>query len=104
MVLTTIKLRSTDKMKNIIATYCFERLQTYLVVMRSFSFNGFNWILCCLDCYSKFLFCYALKRKAADDVREALQDLFLREGAPTYLHSDNGKEFKIDLMIAICQK
>ena len=40
---------------------------------------------------------YSLK---SEDVMEVLQDLFFREGCPTYIRSDNGSEFRAKEMVA----
>ncbi|CAF1176183.1 unnamed protein product [Didymodactylos carnosus] len=53
----------------------------------------FNWILNCIDHFSKFCWAFPLKNKSAVDVSVKLRELFFVFGPPRLLHSDNGKEF-----------
>ena len=89
-------LKKRDKMVFIQAKEPFERLIIDLVDVRSFSESndGYNWMLTIVDCFSKFAFVEKLHAKSADEVLLSLKRLFLREGYPKILHSDNGKEFK----------
>lgn len=57
--------------------------------------DGCNqWILHCVDHWSKFNFAYPLESKRAKCVAVVLtQQLFPYFGVPRILHSDNGREF-----------
>ncbi|CAF3467484.1 unnamed protein product [Rotaria socialis] len=53
----------------------------------------YNWILNCIDHFSKFSWSYPLKNKSAAEVALKLRELFFVFGPPRLLHSDNGREF-----------
>ena len=56
--------------------------------------NHYNYILVCLDCFSKFLWLRKLKNKSGDSVLRALKDIFKDlERTPLYIHGDQGLEF-----------
>lgn len=56
--------------------------------------NGFRYVLNVIDIFSEFLWSFPLKNKSAAVVAFTLQNLFLTEGHPKILGSDNGSEFK----------
>ena len=73
--------------------------------MRHLPDSGFNWILHCVDHWSKFNFLYPLKQKSAACVAEPLDaQLFPYFGVPRILHSDNGREFVNTLIADLLQK
>ncbi|CAF3556660.1 unnamed protein product [Rotaria socialis] len=53
----------------------------------------YNWILNCIDHFSKFSWSYPLKNKSAAEVALKLRELFFVFGPQRLLHSDNGREF-----------
>lgn len=55
--------------------------------------NKAHFVLMVIDIFSKFLYARPLKTKEAKYVSDALQDIFLADGPPAILQSDNGKEF-----------
>lgn len=56
--------------------------------------NGYNYVLVCLDCFSKYLWLKKLKNKNGDSVVKALKEIFKGlERTPLYAHVDEGKEF-----------
>ena len=55
--------------------------------------KGFFWVLTVIDCFSKFAWAYPLKTKETKPICEILCKLFLTEGIPLILQSDNGGEF-----------
>ncbi|CAF0916033.1 unnamed protein product [Didymodactylos carnosus] len=82
------------------------RLQIDLVDMRTrpdkiASDVVFNWILNCIDHFSKFCWAFPLKSKSAVDVAVKLRELFFVFGPPRLLHSDNGKEFVASFIIEL---
>ncbi|CAF1516025.1 unnamed protein product, partial [Didymodactylos carnosus] len=84
--------------KQIISLGVMTRLQIDLVDMRTrpdkVSENVvYNWILNCIDHYSKFCWAFPLKNKTAVDVSVKLRELFFTFDPPRLLHSDNGREF-----------
>jgi transposase InsO family protein len=90
-----LPFKLNDEMGSIVATTPWERIQIDLVDMRKHADvnDGASWILNIIDCFSKFMFCFALQSKSGQEVVNALRGLFMTEGAPAILQSDNGKEF-----------
>lgn len=73
-----------------------ELWQADLSDLRSFSeYNdGFKYILCVIDVFSKYAFARAIKTKNADSIRKSFEDIFLEANAtPRHLQSDKGTEF-----------
>jgi hypothetical protein len=66
-----------------------------LVDMSNFSHFNENttFLLHVIDCHSKFFWSRPLKNKTAELVAFELQAIFLQEGAPEVISSDNGSEF-----------
>ncbi|CAI6355285.1 unnamed protein product [Macrosiphum euphorbiae] len=54
--------------------------------------NGYNYILCVLDCFTKFAWALPLKTKTGGEVTKAMSTI-LTDGSPKLLQVDNGKEF-----------
>ena len=61
----------------------------------------YNWILNCIDHFSKYSWAYPLGNKSINDVALKLRELFFTFGPPRILHSDNGKEFVANLIIEL---
>ena len=57
-----------------------------------------------IDVHSKFLWSRPLKNKSAESVAYELQSIYLIEGAPKILQSDNGPEFKNEKMTELCAR
>ena len=56
--------------------------------------NGFSWILCVMDTFSKYAFVQCLKNKSSECVLEGLQAIFARtERRPDQIFCDKGTEF-----------
>jgi transposase InsO family protein len=56
--------------------------------------KGMNYILTCIDIFTRYGFARAIKTKGADDVLEALKDIVKESGRqPKWLWVDQGKEF-----------
>ena len=64
--------------------------------------NGFAWILVIIDSYSKYIYCVPCYRKEAIEVSQALVKMFRILGPPLIFHTDNGKEFKNQLVSDVC--
>ena len=54
--------------------------------------NGYKYILCVIDCFTKFAWAIPLKTKTANDVSNAMLKI-LSKRSPKLLQVDNGKEF-----------
>ena len=56
------------------------------------------------DYFTKWVEAYALPDQTAQTVADVLvRDFICRFGAPTYLHSDQGKNFESHLLKEVCQ-
>ena len=69
--------------------------QADLVEMREFADDneGLNYLLCVIDCYSKFGWVETLKTKTGSEVAEAFEKIFQKGRVPVNLQFDQGKEF-----------
>lgn len=54
--------------------------------------KGFKYILCVIDCYTKYAWSIPLKSKTADEVSNAMSKILINR-SPKLLQIDNGKEF-----------
>lgn len=90
-----IKENKKFKIKNILASCVFERLQMDCVDMNLYSEQNdeFRYILNIVNVYSKFLISYPLRTKSSKEVTQLIENTFLLFGTPKILQSDNGKEF-----------
>jgi len=63
--------------------------------MREFSdFNeGYNYLLCVIDCYSKYTWCRKLTAKTGAEAAKAFEKIFVEGGVPSMIKFDQGKEF-----------
>ena len=88
------------------AFYPWERIQLDMVDLRQFESrnNGYKYILNLIDCFSKYVFSVPLRQKDADSVFNFLEELFLTEGYPYIIHTDNGREFKNSKIQALCRE
>ena len=67
------------------------------------SYKGSKYLLVCVDHFSRFTVLCALKDKTADAVAHALiTKLFIVHSTPEVLLSDNGSEFRNELLKEIC--
>ena len=98
-----------------IAIRCFRphsRIQVDLIDMapkkhRNFMSNnrwGYRYVLTVKCCFSKFCWLFPLKSKSADEVCSILKALFVKEGPPTILQSDNGGEFIGEVVKKLCKE
>lgn len=93
------KTKNKEKVTNpLMTSRPMEHLQMDLVDFHQYkSFNkNYTFLLVVVDCFSKFLWAFPLKKKEAPEVLSKLRALFMTEGIPTILQSDNGKEFVSD--------
>lgn len=70
--------------------------QMDLLDMQKFSRNngGNNWILICVDIFTRRAEAVPLRTKKADDALTGIQQIFSKLGKPQIISSDNGSEFK----------
>lgn len=95
------KTKNKEKVTNpLMTSRPMEHLQMDLVDFHQYKKypgnNGCTFLLVVVDCFSKFLWAFPLKKKEAPEVLSKLRALFMTEGIPTILQSDNGSEFVSD--------
>jgi IS30 family transposase len=56
--------------------------------------SGYSWILNVIDTFTKYLWSFKLEHKTANSVLECLKYIFENYGVPLAIQSDNGREFK----------
>ena len=79
--------------------------QMDLVDMCSYSStnNGYNWILVCIDVFSKFVWIKLLKTKAANPVAGAFREIISDGRKPKNLQCDEGTEFINAVFKRLCR-
>ena len=55
--------------------------------------RGYNWILVCIDVFSKFVWIKLLKNKSANTVMQAFRDIIAAGRRPENIQCDEGTEF-----------
>lgn len=85
----------------IVSYYIRERYLADLIDFRYYSDvnNGYKWMLVVIDSFSKFMWTVPLRDKSGGAVVPAIRSIFVTNGIPLILHTDNGKEFCNDLMM-----
>lgn len=78
------------------------RCQVDLIDMQAQSDKNFKFILVYQDHLTKFVLLRPLTHKRAENVAWVLLDIFITFGAPSKLHSDNGREFVITIISNLC--
>jgi transposase InsO family protein len=98
--------RRNQDIRPLVVRNNWERIQVDCIDMRRFADanDGYSWILTVIDCKSKFLFAEKMKNKSAESVIAILRTLFLLEGAPSIIHTDNGREFVNATLRALCEE
>jgi hypothetical protein len=59
--------------------------------------NGVTFLLNCIDCFSKFLWCIPVKNKKAETILKAFREIYKTQ-VSMYLQTDEGKEFDNNLL------
>lgn len=77
----------------IVYTAFNSRAQIDLIDMQSQCYNDYRFILNYQDHLTKFVLLRPLKSKHAKEIAINLLDIYTTFGAPSILHSDNGREF-----------
>lgn len=87
-------------MKPIVSTAIMEQWIMDLTDLSEFesSNNHYRYIFHVIDTFSKMAWALPLKNKEAQTIVKELELIILKEGAPKVISSDNGLEFKNDLM------
>ena len=92
--------------QQIITTLPWERVQVDTIDVAPKSLEewrrkGYRYLLTAVDCFSKFAWAMPMKKKNMETVVPLIKRLFLQEGPPDYLQSDNGTEFCNKLLNAL---
>ena len=66
--------------------------------------NGYNWILVCIDVFSKFVWIKLLKTKAANPVAVAFREIISDGRKPINLQCDEGTEFINTTFKRLCRE
>ena len=66
-------------------------------------FNKLNFILTCIDTFSKMLWAFPLNNKSSSVVANTLQNFFCTEGKWSILQHDQGGEFEGDVIV-LCER
>ena len=95
--------------KPIVSTIYLSRAQVDLIDMSDLNLEAnmsqdgvtpYRFLMVYLDQFTKKINLTPLKRKSAEEVTEALLDIFCETGPPHILHSDNGREFSNQLLFS----
>jgi hypothetical protein len=87
--------------RSIITHYPGQIIQSDLIDMRKYSTNNnrFNYILVVIDCFSKYLWCVALKNKSAFETSTGLRTIFSKMKYPVQtIIFDQGLEY-VNLLV-----
>lgn len=100
---TTCNLKKTQKhaglvVKPIISKDFNVRGQVDLIDFQSCADGIYKWLLNYQDHSTKFLYLRPLQTKKAREVAFELLKIFLEQGAPVILQSDNGREFTAEII------
>jgi len=73
----------------------YEQWQADLVAMKEFSEHneGYKYLLCVIDCYSKYTWCEKLKTNTGKETARAFEQIFNKGRTPNDFQFDMGKEF-----------
>lgn len=96
----------TRVVKPLRPTHPFQWFQIDLIDVSALSNSNdkATFLLTVLDIFSKFLYVRRLKNKTGALIADTLQDVFLADGAPQILQSDNGPEFRNEHMDTLCER
>lgn len=97
-------LRTIPEMEIVQITRKYQRYVIDCIDMRRYQSENddYCWILNVIDSYTKFLWSYKLKNKAAGTIVNVLRSCFYAFGVPSSIQSDNGKEFSNQLLRNLC--
>lgn len=89
--------------KPIISENFNRRAQMDLIDFQSLPDGEYKWLMVYQDHFTKFIVLQPLKNKSAFEVANALVDIFTIFGVPVILQSDNGREFRNQVIKALKQ-
>ena len=98
-----LRFNSLKTIQTIVAipiTAKYDRFMIDCVDLRVYSSenDGFGWLLQVIDTFTKYLWSIKMTNKSAQSVKTSLNYIFMNFGVPKEIQSDNGKEFKNNLL------
>ena len=82
----------------------FERIHLDIVGPLHKTNDGFEYILVCVDSFSRWVEAFPLRTQAASEIARILYDeIFCRYGAPVAIVTDRGQNFLSKLVNAVCE-
>ena len=82
----------------------FERIHLDIVGPLHKTTDGFEYILVCVDSFSRWVEAFPLRTQSASEIARVLHDeIFCRYGAPLAIVTDRGQNFLSKLVNAICE-
>lgn len=90
-----IPMKRIALITSIISRWTWDIIQMDCVDLRNFAEvnDVYGWILNIIECYSKFVYSYKLKKKTAIDIHRSFEDTVRCNVYPISVQTDNGKEF-----------
>ena len=100
------RIPALKKLQTIITSRPMEQIQIDLIEVADWAYfnDKTEFLMTVKDMFSKFAWCIPLKNKSCAVVAERLQHLFLVEGFPEILQSDNGGEFIGEEMVELSKR
>lgn len=100
------RLPLVKKLQTIITTRPMEQVQIDLIEVGDWAYfnDKTEYLMTIKDMFSKFAWCIPLKNKSCAVVAERVQNLFLVEGFPEILQTDNGGEFIGSEMVEMAKR
>ena len=82
----------------------FERIHLDIVGLLHKTTDGFEYILVCVDSFSRWVEVFPLRTQSASEIARVLHDeIFCRYGAPLAIVTDRGQNFLSKLVNAVCE-
>lgn len=102
----TVPVNESRITKPIVSERPFQQIEIDLIDVSSVSkYNdGINFLLTCIDTFSKFAWVEGIKNKTSKSIAHTLQQILCREGAPEIISTDNGSEFVNEDFIILCKR
>jgi hypothetical protein len=87
--------RKPSVYRRVLTSFVDDQWQADLLELREFSDvnKGFNYVLCVIDCFSKYAWVVSLKTKTGLETRNAFAKIFELGRIPSKLQVDEGREF-----------
>ena len=102
------KIRTSKPRKNAIVKHIEsykpkERYQADTVLLSNYIWDGFKYIFTMVDHFTKYGWIIPLNDKKAETILRALKKCVTTHNIPDWLQTDNGREFKNDILEKFCE-